>query len=458
MDQEAKQKAISDIARMIEDTSGLHFPPSGQSLFINRVETLMKQHDITVWSQAALFLSQHPDLLAQLIDSNMPHETQFFRVQPQFRYLQHHILPALKQSPANITIWSAATSNGAEAYSIAILLREAGFSSNQAKILATDIEPHIIQQAKAGIYTKKYLQNVSSILLARYFSPVSKNKFRITDDIRAYVNFRVHNLVQKPWPWPANSFDLIFLEHVLIYFSTLTHIDILKRVEKVLKPGGYLFTSYSELIPSQLRNRWQTTIVENAIFHRPRPEPLAKNKPIARSQTHSREKVWHAKRQRVPTLRPWQKEGMSQTSISLAQETDEPVQQSSTIPQPARSNDSTALAWRYYEEGKQALDAHCFQEAIEAMDKALYINDRLAEAALVKAGILKGQGKTAEALRTYQWVLKTMGEDQRPSEFGTLEKEAIVAICRHSIRQLSSTGLANSRRELVSPRLTATRS
>jgi len=278
---------------------------------------------------------------------------------------------------------------------------------------------------------------------------VQEGKFSVREDIRAYVDFRVHNLVQAPWPWPANSFDLIFLEHVLIYFAPQTIADVLLRVEKVLKPDGYLFTSYSEPIPTSLRHRWQTTIVENVIFHRPLPEPRAKKAPgdlpaaPLRANSRYRETALSTRPKKIVAPQivaaPEQEK---QLTFALAK------QPSSRQEQP----DLNALAWRYYEEGKRALDERRFEEAIQALDKALYINGDLAEAALVKAGILKRQGKNAEALRTYQWVLKTLASKQQ-SDFGTLEQETIAAICRHSIRQLAGT-----RPETLNPRPSATRS
>ena len=404
-------------------------------MLVKRLEDIMVLHGIASWEAVDQFFVEHPDLLAQFIESNMPHETQFFRVQPQFRYLQRHILPAWKASAGKIRIWSAATSNGAEAYSAAILLREAGIGPHEARIVATDMDADILKQAKAGVYTKKHVQNIRPDWLNRYFEQVQGGKFRITGDIRAYVDFRVHNLVQTPWPWPANRFDLIFLEHVLIYFAPRTIADVLLRVEKVLKPDGYLFTSYSEPIPTSLRHRWQTTIVENVIFHRLLPEPRAEKAPVDRPAAPSRS----ASRPRETTLSRRPKRTIAPQIVTGPEQKKHPTfalaqQQSSRQEQP----DLNTLAWRYYEEGKRALDERRFEEAIQALDKALYINSHLTEAALVKAGILKRQGKNAEALRTYQWVLKRLVAKQQP-DFGTLEQETIAAICRHSIRQLAGT-------------------
>ena len=113
------------------------------------------------------------------------------------------------------------------------------------RILATDISPSSLAQAKEGVYQQLAIRRgMNDQHLKNYFETVSDDRWRIGNSIRQRVDFRLQNLQQN---FSAlGKFDIIFCRNVLIYFSSDLKLDILRRMHASLNPGGYLMLGASE--------------------------------------------------------------------------------------------------------------------------------------------------------------------------------------------------------------------
>lgn len=184
------------------------------------------------------------------VEALATNETFFFRDYHPFEALRRFILPPLleKRSAArSLSIWSAACSTGQEPYSLAMLLRE--HFPQLAKdwnvsILATDLSPSILEQARAGRYSQfEVNRGLPAGYLVKYFTQRDGSWF-IRPEIKQCITFRPMNLVQ---PWPVMlPFDLIFVRNVMIYFDVGTKKTILKKIRNCLLPHGYLFLGTAE--------------------------------------------------------------------------------------------------------------------------------------------------------------------------------------------------------------------
>jgi chemotaxis protein methyltransferase CheR len=173
--------------------------------------------------------------------------TSFFREQHHFGILTQKVLPA---AVPPVRIWSCGCASGEEPYSIAITCHEY-FNDAPAsvRILATDINTAMLQEAEAGIYESERVEDLSPERMRRYFlngSGAYAGQVKIKDTLRRCIDFRMLNLMQPDWSI-SEPFDAIFCRNVMIYFDKATQYQILKRFVPLLKqPHGLFFAGHSE--------------------------------------------------------------------------------------------------------------------------------------------------------------------------------------------------------------------
>jgi chemotaxis methyl-accepting protein methylase len=184
-----------------------------------------------------------PVAFQELLDRVTVQHSYFFRDPNQFLALKGLLLAA----PSPFLIWSAACGNGQEAYSIAMLLEEAGRSD--WRILATDVSSAALARVRAGRYAEAEVSGVSDQRLKRHFSP-SAQGWEVLPRLRERVDTRRHNLSDAAPPLPNSSFWLIFCRNVLIYFDRPSMDACVGRLAACLPDGGHLFLGFSESLPA----------------------------------------------------------------------------------------------------------------------------------------------------------------------------------------------------------------
>jgi chemotaxis protein methyltransferase CheR len=168
--------------------------------------------------------------------------SEFFRDAEQYEVLRGRVLPELLKKSARLNIWSAGCSNGAEPYSIAILLEEAS-PYQKHRILATDIDMGILAKARAGgPYIPSDVRNVEERLLAKYFR-CEEGSYWVNDRVKKKIEFRMHNLLKDPF---EKGFDLLVCRNVVIYFTDDAKKMLYRGFYESLKEGGYLFIGGTE--------------------------------------------------------------------------------------------------------------------------------------------------------------------------------------------------------------------
>jgi chemotaxis protein methyltransferase CheR len=194
-------------------------------------------------------------LRERVIEAMTTNETFWFRDSHPFKILSERILPECAQRKQRSSrIWSAACSTGQEPYSVSITVQEY-LSRNPGSIadvqlVATDISPAVLAEAKAGFYdTMAVARGLPAEIKNRYFNKDKQHweeRWQLRDDIRKRVRFTQANLLASYAT--LGRFDVIFCRNVLIYFSSASKVDILRRMADILNPGGYLFLGASEAI------------------------------------------------------------------------------------------------------------------------------------------------------------------------------------------------------------------
>lgn len=196
------------------------------------------------------------------LTTNVSH---FFREQHHFDILRDTILPSYLdglKTGGRLRIWSAGSSNGQEACSIAMTLLEAApeVANYDVRILATDIDPKVINFAKQGQYDERLMNGVSEPLLAKYFTKsqdASETCYVVKKSLRDLIRFNELNLLAN-WPM-RQSMDVVFCRNVVIYFDQETQEALWPRFQKILTPAGYLFLGHSERISDPERAGFVTS-------------------------------------------------------------------------------------------------------------------------------------------------------------------------------------------------------
>jgi chemotaxis protein methyltransferase CheR len=232
------------VADLLRREAAIVLSPGKEYLVESRLRPLARQTGHSCIGDLISF-AQSPNGTAaavrkRIIESLTINETSWFRDREPFAALTDVVLPeVLKDSLGRpIRVWSAASSSGQEPYSIAIQLDKALPPGRDFQILATDLSTEMVARAKAGVYNQLEInRGLPAPDLVRYFQRAGAD-WQVTDKLRRKITFQQLNL---SLPLPAmQPFDVVFLRNVLIYFSPETKRQILARVRKVLRPGGWL--------------------------------------------------------------------------------------------------------------------------------------------------------------------------------------------------------------------------
>jgi chemotaxis protein methyltransferase CheR len=190
-----------------------------------------------------------PDMRAILINISTNNETYFFRDLKPFMVLTKNVFPEVlaKYPTGSLSIWSAASSTGQEAYSILMSIKnsltEDVFSRTQ--ISASDISTEALKRAQSGTYNGLEVQRGLPIaLLMKYFSQIEPEVWKIDPTLIQKTRFYEFNLLTGNYQKEIHH--IVFCRNVLIYQNAENKKIILDNIYNSLKPGGFLFLGTGE--------------------------------------------------------------------------------------------------------------------------------------------------------------------------------------------------------------------
>jgi len=249
---EEEKKLLSDC---IHDYCGLVFSGAQDILFHKRVKKRMDVNKLASAREYYHFLRFDPkrtDEMRDLINLLTVNETYFFRETPQMEMFSKELLPLLKErngGAKTLNIWSAACSNGAEPYSIAMLILESGLMADNSwkiEIFGTDINSEVVQAARKGHYTATAFRSTPDAMKKKYFAEIEPGVWEIGDAIKKMVKFSQINLHNPFQVKLMRDMDVIFCRNVLIYFAPEVKKTSCEMFYESLRPLGYLIIGQSE--------------------------------------------------------------------------------------------------------------------------------------------------------------------------------------------------------------------
>jgi len=197
-----------------------------------------------------LFSPGGADEVGHAIDALTTNFTQFLREREHFEFTVNEVLPQLlARGQKRFGIWSAACATGEEPYTMAFHLEER-FPASEGwdwRILATDISSRALEKAARGIYPDERLADLPRDWVRKYFQHgvgTCAGHCRVKSQLQQRISFQQINLLEAS---PHDDvFEVIFCRNVMIYFDRTTQEQVVARLSRALRPGGYLFTGRSE--------------------------------------------------------------------------------------------------------------------------------------------------------------------------------------------------------------------
>lgn len=239
---------FSWIVNYLQAKTGIALSHGKQALVMGRLDKRLKKHHCKSYAEyfALLDCPGFEDETIAAIDLLTTNETYFFREPKHFEFIRQ--LAITNKFNNTLRIWSAASSSGEEAYSIAMVLAE-HCRQSRWEILGSDISSKVLVKARRAMYPLASSNKIPTLLLKKYClkgRDEYEDFFLIDRSLREKVEFREINLVH-PFP-DLGLFDVIFLRNVMIYFNKDTKDQLIHKLEQCLKPGGYFIVSHSETL------------------------------------------------------------------------------------------------------------------------------------------------------------------------------------------------------------------
>lgn len=210
------------------------------------------------------------DLSRLVIDAMTTNETLFFRDATPFKILREKILPDLveqRKFQKRLSFWSAASSSGQEAYSLAMMLSDYGLHDWKIEILGTDLSTAMVERAQTGRYMQiEVSRGLPAPMLVKYFTRTG-TEWCIKDEIKSRVKFQQFDLRQSMTT--LGPFDFVFCRNVLIYFNVQTKKQILEQIEKTLNPGGHLVLGAAETT-IDITDVFERRVLDGSTFYKKR--------------------------------------------------------------------------------------------------------------------------------------------------------------------------------------------
>ncbi len=264
-------RAIRDLIR---DRSGLAFPDDSRYAFDRRLRERIGELGLSGFPEYYRVLRQDvagDGEMQEVYDLLITRETYFFREEYQLRGFRDEVLPVLA-APENrhkqITIWSAGCSTGEEAYSIAMVLLEAGTQGHKARVHGTDLSRRNVAIARKGLYSDSAFRSTSDERKRRFFVE-RDDGLQVCEPLRSMCQFGTLNLLEMDRAPRFMQLDVIFCKNVLIYFDSVARRRVISGFHDRLRPGGYLFLGHSESLLNEPGPFEHVHLASDVVYRKP---------------------------------------------------------------------------------------------------------------------------------------------------------------------------------------------
>ena len=239
------------LAQLLEARTGQQLSLARSWRIESSLKPILRDLGLTTIDPLVVQLASGRDdtLATRVVEALLNNETSFFRDAGAFDQLERDALEKLRRERAatkRIRIWSAACSTGQEAYSLALMLREAGsrWTGWSFEIFATDVSTAAIKRARSGRYSQFEIQRGLPVRTMLRWFVQDREDWLVDPSLRRDIRFATHNLCD---PAPGR-FDLILCRNVLMYFAPAARKKVYDRIADALMPGGVVMLGAGETV------------------------------------------------------------------------------------------------------------------------------------------------------------------------------------------------------------------
>ncbi|MEG1592225.1 CheR family methyltransferase [Chryseobacterium sp.] len=245
-----KDEEVEFLIKDVYELYGYDFSGYSRASFKRRVNRICLLERFTSFAELRYTLINEPEYLKRFVEEVTVNVTEMFRDPYFFKGLREKILPQLGTYPL-IRIWVAGCSTGEEAYSMAILLKEANLY-HKSLIYGTDLNPSVLETARAGVfplqqmklYSENYMLSGGKKDFSDYYT-ANYDSAKFDKSLQEKLILSTHNLVSDS---SFNSFQLIICRNVLIYFDRGLQERVFRLFDNSLENLGFLALGAKETI------------------------------------------------------------------------------------------------------------------------------------------------------------------------------------------------------------------
>lgn len=249
----AEHSLVERILALVRDRTGTDFTLYRAPTVRRRIDNRMMSVGMATLSDYLAYLDANRDEAHSLLGRITIKVSRFYRNPATFDELRALVMPQLARCGGPLRLWSAGCGCGEEAYTLAMLLEDAGV---EGSVCATDVDAEALRRAVSATYGPEAIEDLPCGLAARYLEPVagaSGIRYRVCERVRRRVRFLRHDITGRDDVPGAGTFDLAAFRNVAIYMKREVHPAVYGRVGAALRPGGYLFLGEAEWPPAALQ-------------------------------------------------------------------------------------------------------------------------------------------------------------------------------------------------------------
>jgi two-component system CheB/CheR fusion protein len=244
------KSSLEKIIILLRTHTGNDFSLYKKNTVYRRIERRMGIHKIDKISSYVHFLQENPKEAVILFKELMIGVTAFFRDPLVWEKLKNTVIPTILanfQPGSILRAWIPGCSTGEEAYSLAIVFKEALEKANlhegfSLQIFATDLDNDAVETARKGLFPANITADVSSERLKRFFIK-TEDGYRINTEIREMIVFAQHNIIMHP---PFTKIDILSCRNLLIYLDAELQKKLIGLFYYSINPDGIIILGSAE--------------------------------------------------------------------------------------------------------------------------------------------------------------------------------------------------------------------
>ena len=261
---------LGEVIDLVKEIYGFDFSDYTKASLRRRVLRIMMLKKLSLYDLKHLLVNDHT-FFQHFLEEITVNVTEMFRDPTFYKAVNSQVIPYLSTYP-HIKAWVAGCSSGEEAYSLAILLSQAGLTQ-KSFIYGTDVNTEVLKEARKGIYSlrkiRTYAENYQMANLGGSITDhftILYDAATIHNELKQNTLFSVHNLVSDG---VFNEFQLISCRNVFIYFEISLQEKILELFYQSLAPHGFLCLGSKETIRSdKFKNKFKPINQKENIYQK----------------------------------------------------------------------------------------------------------------------------------------------------------------------------------------------